>query len=682
MERKFVSRAISACCALLLWAAGPAALAGPAQGWRRDGTGRYPSADPPIRWGRVSKAVQGLRFQAREPKPGDTGAPMPDGVVREWLVLGPVPVPADLNLKKKPVLPGEAALAPNEGDRTGRRTWKKVTVDTAYLDFARLVGKGKDKDVVAYACTRVYSETPGTFRVNLTSVGGVRVYLNGKPARRAFVGRSRLDLVQGWNRVLLRVAPGENDWYAVAVFHAWKGDETDYERTNIVWRTALPGAWPGFYGGGMGLSSPVIVGEKLFMLCEPHDLVCVRKRDGKVLWVRRSSYFEVADEADRKHADYAKAAAVVAKLDEIAEALVAGTAGDKQFAEKIELEKKLRTLMKTVDGEKYKREPKPDVGFSGFTPATDGQFVYTWSASGVTACHDLEGKRRWIRLDRRPAVEHGFSSSPVLVDGKLVVFMRDVMAFDAATGKLAWKRPMVPHTGFNPARFFHSSLVAIDLGGTAAVVLGNGTILRASDGEVLYRNTNLKMCTQSVAAPLRAGRTLMFLPVTMRMFLYELPDKLSEPLKLPVRKLSVDTPGFPKHYLPWYLGSPVVHENLAYLVNNAGVLTVVDVPAGKVVYQKLLDLDAFQAHNEGAARGVGASPTLAGKYIYILGNNGAALVIEPGRTYKQVAKNKIESIVVKGHWAQRQERFMANPVFDGKRLYLHGEGHLYAIGPR
>ena len=56
-------------------------------------------------------------------------------------------------------------------------------------------------------------------------------------------------------------------------------------------------------------------------------------------------------------------------------------------------------------------------------------------------------------------------------------------------------------------------------------------------------------------------------------------------------------------------------------------------------------------------------------------------MIVPGRVYRQIAKNKIESVVMLGHWAERQERFMANPVFDGKRLYLRGEGHLYAIGP-
>ena len=110
------------------------------------------------------------------------------------------------------------------------------------------------------------------------------------------------------------------------------------------------------------------------------------------------------------------------------------------------------------------------------------------------------------------------------------------------------------------------------------------------------------------------------------------------------------------------------------------MLTGVDLGAGKVVYQKLLDLDVFQGHNEGPFRGVGTSPVLAGKYIYLTGNNGTTLVIEPGRTYRQIAKNKIESVVMQGHRSERQERFIANPVADADRLYLRGEGNLYAIG--
>ena len=60
-------------------------------GWRGDGNGRYPAAEPSLNWGCESKAVRELRVQARKPAAGDTGKPMTDGVIREWLVLGPAP---------------------------------------------------------------------------------------------------------------------------------------------------------------------------------------------------------------------------------------------------------------------------------------------------------------------------------------------------------------------------------------------------------------------------------------------------------------------------------------------------------------------------------------------------------------------------------------------------------------
>jgi outer membrane protein assembly factor BamB len=204
--------------------------------------------------------------------------------------------------------------------------------------------------------------------------------------------------------------------------------------------------------------------------------------------------------------------------------------------------------------------------------------------------------------------------------------------------------------------------------------------VRAGDGKVLF--TDREAGNQAIASPVvEQGRFFLMPTWNSELVVRTLPDKLTHPLQLPTRRIALDLSGFPKHYMPWHLSSPVIDQGLAYLMNNAGVLTVVDVDAGKVVYQKLLDLDPLQAHNEGAARGLGVSPALAGNHLYCFGNNGAALVLEPGRVYRQIAKNKIENVVMAGHWAERQERFVACPVFDGDRLYLRGEGALYAIGP-
>ncbi len=211
------------------------------------------------------------------------------------------------------------------------------------------------------------------------------------------------------------------------------------------------------------------------------------------------------------------------------------------------------------------------------------------------------------------------------------------------------------------------------------IALPTGGVIRASDGKMIHVGKDAG--AQAVASPVVEGGEIFTVPSSSStLIMAKLPDVMADPLAVTIRKVAFDTKAFPYHYLPWHLCSPVIHDGLAYLVNNAGVLTVIDVRAGQVVYQKMLDLDVFQAHNEGAARGVGISLALAGKYLYCFGNNGAGVVLEPGRSYKQVAKNKIENVVMAGHWAERQERFMANPVFDGQRMCLRGEGGLWAIG--
>ena len=646
--------------------------AGQESGWRGDGTGKYPAAVPPTSWHRVSLPVKGLRYRANKPAPADAGAPMADGVIREWLVLAPAPEGTKVD---KETLPEEAALCPVDGEKIAGGSWKKVTVETAWLDFNQLIGK-PDKSI-ACAATNVHSATGGKFRVNATQLAGFRILVNGKPPAGGY-GRYTADLVKGWNRILVKVTPRDSDWACAIVLHACAPAE--FENAGLAWVTPLPGGTGGFYGGGTGCGSPLIVKDRIYLLSEPHDLVCLDKSSGRVLWVRTNSYFDGAAEKDKKAPAYAEAAAVAHKLNEINATLTAGPLPKASLEEKVKLEGQLFAKMQEVDGEAYKKPETPDVGFSGLSPASDGSFLYLWLGTGVTACYDLDGKRKWIRVDNLPAVEHGFSSSPLLVDGKVVVFMRDLLAFEAATGRLAWRIPMVSREGANPEGYFHGSPIRAGAGGVRLIALGNGTIVRASDGKILF--THPAMGKQSISSPVAEGDKL-FLTSTwnMQLYIHTLPAAAGEPLKVSTQAVSVDTPGFPRYYLPWHMASPVVHEGLAYLVNNSGVLTVVDVKEAKVVYQRMLDLDHFQTANEGPARGIGISPTLAGKHLYLFGNNGGALVLEPGRAFKQVAKNKIENIVSIGHWGERQERFVSTPVFDGKRLYVRGEGHLYAIGP-
>jgi hypothetical protein len=95
-----------------------------------------------------------------------------------------------------------------------------------------------------------------------------------------------------------------------------------------------------------------------------------------------------------------------------------------------------------------------------------------------------------------------------------------------------------------------------------------------------------------------------------------------------------------------------------------------------------MDLDVFYAKKEGAARGIGISPALGGKYIYLMGDANTTLVIQPGREFKLLAKNRIEQAACVGSPSERQERTAACPIFDGKRMYIRSENYLYCIGEK
>ena len=202
-----------------------AAAFGQDSGWRGDGTGRYPSATPPVTWGRVSRALQGLRFRAARPGPQDTGTPMADGVVREWLVLHPAPEGSKVD---KEVLPGEADLAPAENEKTGDAVWKKITFESAWMDFTSLLGKNGRG--IGCALTHLFSESGGSFRLHATTVGALKIVLNGKTLPTAY-GRYNIDLAKGWNRLLLKV---ENVGY-FCYFFARVSDPEGKPSTGLTW---------------------------------------------------------------------------------------------------------------------------------------------------------------------------------------------------------------------------------------------------------------------------------------------------------------------------------------------------------------------------------------------------------------------------------------------------------------
>jgi outer membrane protein assembly factor BamB len=92
------------------------------------------------------------------------------------------------------------------------------------------------------------------------------------------------------------------------------------------------------------------------------------------------------------------------------------------------------------------------------TPACDGQRLFVFFGSYGLVCYDLDGKKIWEHSLGPFQDESGAGSSPVLVDGKVILNQdHDIdsflAAFDCATGKAIWKtsRPDAVRSYSTPA---------------------------------------------------------------------------------------------------------------------------------------------------------------------------------------------------------------------------------------
>ena len=193
-------------------------------GWRGNGSGRYPGAEPPLHWGREAMAVKELRCQAAKPKDGQTGQPMRLGVIPEWLVLGPVDLPADypesseLTVFVDSLVPDAKSLAPGCGGRVGRkemedgRDWKlPSSIGRRFLTVTQR------SRILRQPCWRTHTSIrhrAGRWMFRSSRLCRCNALVNGKTifqspkswTHGAYRGVGTV-LIKGWNSVLLKVSP-------------------------------------------------------------------------------------------------------------------------------------------------------------------------------------------------------------------------------------------------------------------------------------------------------------------------------------------------------------------------------------------------------------------------------------------------------------------------------------------
>jgi hypothetical protein len=350
---------------------------------------------------------------------------------------------------------------------------------------------------------------------------------------------------------------------------------------NVRWSAAV----------GKSYASPIVVGDLVLVLSEPNLLVAVDRATGKEKWKKEIAAKELSDAA-------ARAAA-----------------------------------------EEYKAR---DTGFAAATPVTDGALIFTVLASGIVQAVDLGGKARWTAfIDARQNTAYGRSASPILTDGKLIVHMTNLYAFDPHSGKQLWVN--------TDARCQYGTPAALRLGTASLIVTPAGDVMSTADG----KNLNTQVGTTSNVSPVVQDGLVYFAEKDVRAIRLG-PDYKDES----VWNGEIQGDVF---------GSPVLDGGLLFTATGKGELVVFDA-SKKGSVEPLFEARPLFGEEAGAQPIAYSSFTLAGKHLFLTSLAGDVVVLEATRQAKQVARNKLK------------EGSGSAPVFWGKDLFLRDGDRLYCIG--
>ncbi|HYW78113.1 MAG TPA: PQQ-binding-like beta-propeller repeat protein [Thermoguttaceae bacterium] len=304
------------------------------------------------------------------------------------------------------------------------------------------------------------------------------------------------------------------------------------------------------------------------------------------------------------------------------------------------------------------------------SPVTDGRFVFVYYKSGTLAGLDLSGNILWqTNVQERFAKMDLFwdvGTSPVLTERHAVVAVMHagesfLVAFDKATGKLAWK----------VARQYECPLEG-DQSYTTPIVMGQGdeqTILvwgaehvtchRADDGRALWScggfNPEANKLWVSVASAVVAGETVV-VPYGRGTHLAGVRLGGSGDVTATHRRWTRDDLGT-------FVPTPAAHDGNVYVLGDEGQVTCIDAATGRTLWSDTLPKHRTKYY---------ASPTIADGKLYAAREDGTVVVAQV------VGAQVVGAMKVLAENAM-DEQIIATPVPIAGGLLLRGERHLFRV---
>lgn len=290
--------------------------------------------------------------------------------------------------------------------------------------------------------------------------------------------------------------------------------------------------------------------------------------------------------------------------------------------------------------------------YASSTPATDGRRVYVSFLDRdkmFVAAYDFDGNNIW---QVHPGVfesMHGYCSSPVIFEDKLIVNGDHdgpsyIVALNRKTGQTIWKIPRP-----NKTRSYCTPIIR-QIGGRSQMILSGTMCVASYDPDTGMQHWIIDGPTEQFVASIVYNGELLFMTCGY-------PKRFIQAIRPDGYGNVTDT-----HVL-WqkdrdcsYVPSPIVSGPYFLIVSDTGIATCFEAKTGKSLWRQRLG-----PHYS-------ASLVSADGLVYFLSDEGVMTVVKPGQNLDIVARNELG------------ENTYASPAISNGRIFIRADKNLYCIG--
>ena len=380
--------------------------------------------------------------------------------------------------------------------------------------------------------------------------------------------------------------------------------------TNIKWKTELP---------GRGASSPIIVGDRIFLTC----------------------YTGYGDGTESKIEDLVRHVLCFNR-----------TSGDLLWKKSID--------NSTVKDEDPYKSFITHHGYATNTPVSDGKAVYVFFGKLGLFAFDLEGKELWKKQIEYTTnkTRWGSASSPILFGDNLILNAIEengkVLSISKANGDINWEFEAETTLAYATPNLVTAANGEVEL---ILPIPKRVVGLNPEDGTQKWYATN-KFEGESNASVI-IDKDIVYIYGGFRS----------------VGSMAIRVGGtgdVTKSHVIWntrdtsYVSTPILKDGHLYWIDENGIAFCVKSESGEQVYKK-------RVPGVRGGRGIKffGSMILAGDHMYAVSRRSGTFVVKATPKYELVSHNKIEG---------DDSEFNGTPAISGNRMFVRSNKFLYCIG--